>query len=475
MATKLIGRQHECDILKDCMSSDRSEFVIVYGRRRIGKTFLVDQYYGGKFDFTFVGGHNLPKKRQLSNFGKALKAASNKKTFAPFKDWFDAFDALEEHLASIKKKEKKTVFIDEMPWIDNQKSEFVAALENFWNGWAARRGDIMFIATGSASSWMMDKIVDNKGGLHARITNSIYLRPFTLAETEEYLVTRGCQWDRYQITQCYMIMGGVPYYLSLIKTKESLVQNIDRLFFADNAILKVEFDELYNAVFDKAEHYIDIVHLLYKHKEGMTRTEIAEATGLNGGMLSKILRNLVACDFVCKSARYGSKSKNVLFRLIDFYTLFYYKFVSGFNCDDNFWWTHHFQARGVETWMGISFELLCQQHTKQIKKALGISGIPTETSFWRKTGNDKTQGTQIDLIIERSDRMIHLCEIKFSRGKYTISKEYEELIKKRIEIFRNDNKANKGLICTFITTNGISKGKHSSIVDSEVTMEDLFA
>lgn len=474
MAAKLIGRKRECKVLDDCMTSDRSEFVIVYGRRRVGKTFLVDQYFKGKFDFTFVGGHKLPKRRQLSSFGKALRYASKGKVSAPFKDWFEAFDALEQYLGSIKKKGKKVVFIDEMPWIDNQKSEFVAALENFWNGWASRRGDIMFVASGSASSWMMDKIVDNKGGLHARITNSIYLRPFTLAETEEYLASRKFSWDRYQIMQCYMVMGGVPYYLSLLRSGDSLVQNIDRLFFSTNAIMKVEFDELYNAVFSKADHYIAIVRELYRHKDGMTRKEISEATGLSGGVLSKILRNLVTCDFVGRSSRYGSKSKNVLFRLVDFYTLFYYKFVANYSGGDDIWWTHNFQTRSVESWMGISFELLCQQHTQQIKKALGISGISAEIFSWRKTGDSETKGAQIDMVIERSDRMIHLCEMKFSRGKYTISKEYEGWIRERIEMFRNENASGKGLICTFVSTYGLSKGKHSSIVDSEVKMEDLF-
>lgn len=241
----LVGRERECNELRRVMESDRSEFVIVYGRRRVGKTFLVDQCYQGKYDFTFVGGHNLSRQRQLTNFAKALKKFSGVKP-EKFADWFDAFDALEEYIESLNENRKKVVFIDEMPWIDTQKSDFVSALENFWNGWAARRSDIVFIASGSATSWMVDNLIENQGGLHARITSSIYIRPFTLKETEEYLQRKYCKWDRYQILQCYMVFGGIPFYLSLINPQDSLVQNVDRMFFSHSAIMRSEFDELYN-------------------------------------------------------------------------------------------------------------------------------------------------------------------------------------------------------------------------------------
>lgn len=293
---KLVGRERECQELKRAMESDRSEFVIVYGRRRVGKTFLVDQYYQGHYDFTFVGGHNLSRQRQLTSFARALKKLSGVKP-DKFADWFDAFDALEEYLDSLDASRKKVVFIDEMPWIDTQKSDFVAALENFWNGWAARRSDIVFIASGSATSWMVDNLIENQGGLHARITSSIYVRPFTLHETEEYLQRKHCKWDRYQTLQCYMIFGGIPFYLSLINAKESLVQNVDRLFFAQGGIMRNEFDELYNALFSNADLYISVVKTLAAHHDGMSRNEISKATGMTGGTLTRVLTKLERCDF----------------------------------------------------------------------------------------------------------------------------------------------------------------------------------
>lgn len=476
MVNKLIGREKECAELKRCYDSDRSEFVIVYGRRRVGKTFLVDQYFLGRYDFSFVGGHKLSRQRQLRNFAKALKKYSNSEKEQNFADWFEAFDALEEFLESLPKEKKKVVFVDEMPWIDTMKSDFVDALENFWNSWATRRVDILFIASGSATSWMVDKLIENQGGLHARITSSIYLRPFCLRETEQYLLSKHCKWDRYQILQCYMVLGGIPFYLSLLDVKSSLVQNIDRLFFQKNGVMQIEFGELYNALFTNADQYISIVKILAQYRNGMTRKELSGVLKLEGGKLTRILNNLERCDFITKNQFYGHKTKDSIYQLIDFYTLFYYKFIENNATKDEQWWSHNFESRGIEVWQGISFELLCKLHGEQIKTALGISGMSSDLSVWKVVANKEQSipGSQIDLVIDRADRMTHLCEIKFSKGPYRITKEYELKLRERMEIFRELTKSKKSLVHTFITTYGVAEGSHNSLIHSEVTMNSLF-
>lgn len=471
---KLVGRERERSELDRVMSSDRSEFVIVYGRRRVGKTFLVDQYFQGIYDFSFVGGHNLPRNRQLLAFSKALKKYSGKKP-DKFGDWFDAFDALEEYLDSFDPNRKKVVFIDEMPWIDTQKSDFVSALENFWNGWAARRNDIVFIASGSATSWMVDNLIENQGGLHARITSSIYVRPFILHEVEEYLQRRHCKWDRYQMLQCYMVFGGVPFYLSLIDTRKSLVQNVDSLFFSRGGIMRGEFDELYNALFSNAELYIGVVKALAQRHSGMSRQEIAKTVGVNGGTLTRVLTNLERCDFISVSQNFGCKTRGAIYRLIDFYTLFYYKFVAQDASGDEQWWSHNFESRLVSTWQGLTFEIVCLMHTDCIKKALGISGMATEVSSWRKDADKTGPGGQIDLVIKRSDRIVHLCEMKFSKSEYRITEAYDQLLRQRMELFQSSTKTKLSLVVTFVTTYGVADGLHHSIVHSEVMMDDLFA
>ncbi len=475
MQDRLLSRKRECDELKRCLNSNRSEFVVISGRRRIGKTYLVDKFFKYKYDFTFVGEHKTPAKVQIQDFMNAIERHSKKKQ-PKVTTWHDAFIALADYLEELSTKRKKVIFIDEMPWMDSQRSYFVSALENFWNGWGNRRTDIMLIATGSATSWMKDKIESNQGGLHARITCNLHLSPFNLHETEKYLRQRNCPWDRYQILQCYMIFGGVPFYLSLLNTSDSLAQNIDRLLFAENAQLKREFDELYNALFAKADTYISIVKLLSENKSGMTRKDIHNATGIDGTFLSKILKNLESCDFITRLSQYGKNTRESIFRLTDSFTLFYYKFIVQKNTLDEHWWSNNLDSRSVSAWMGLGFELVCLCHHRQIKAALGISKIGTAISTWnsKPDKNKGIPGFQIDMIIERADRIIHLCEMKFCTELYDITTNYERKLLERMSLFRMATKNKKTLVNTFVTTYGVVNGKHKSIVHSEVTVTDLF-
>lgn len=475
MASKLIARERECEELQKCLDSNESEFVIVCGRRRIGKTFLVERFLNGHYDFKFVGGHNLRTRVQLNNFAKAIKKFSGASP-TEFKDWIEAFDSLEEYLETLPNNRKKVIFIDEMPWMDSSRSNFVSALEYFWNGWAASRDDIVLIATGSATSWMTDKLVKNKGGLHNRIRHRIYLKPFTLKETEEYLESLSIFWDRYQILQSYMLTGGVPYYLKMLESQLSFAQNIDNLCFSETGSLRTEFDELYNGIFSGAESYIEVVRVLAKNKDGLSRTEISEKSKISGAYLTRIITNLEKCNFIEKTGLFGKRKNGAIYRLVDFYTLFYLKFIEDNSSKDELWWTHHIESSSIYSWMGLTFELICMKHHPQIKQALGISGMATDISTWRCPSDSETweSGFQIDMIIERADRIIHLCEMKFSEGVYNITADYENKLRDRRDKFKMASRTRKSVVHTFITTFGLGQGKHHSIVHSEVTMDDLF-
>ena len=461
---KIIARTHEIETLERKYRSGKSEFVIVYGRRRIGKTFLVNNVFADRFTFTFVGAKKQKQDKQLQRFAIQLKLFSGSPYAPALNSWEDAFRELRTLIEHRPKDERKVIFLDEMPWIDTVHSSFVEA----------QRNDILFIACGSATSWMVNMLVKNKGGLHNRITEQIYLRPFRLGECEEYLRENGCIWDRYTILQCYMAMGGVPYYMNLLNPEQSLAQNIDRLFFAKNAPMREEFDELFNALFNQADKYIAVVNALAGNREGQLRSEIIEKTKMSGGSLTKILKNLERCDFIETYARYKSSVRNTLYRLSDPYTLFYFKFLHNTNTKDNHWWTNNMHSHSVESWQGFSFETICMIHLEQIKQKLGISGIATTTSSWRKLGNDSDKGIQIDMVIDRADRIINLCEMKFSEHPYTISKEYEEKLRNRMAIFKEETKTSKSLVTTMVTTYGVLRGVHSGIVQSEVLMDDLF-
>lgn len=455
------------------MESERSEFVVVYGRRRIGKTFLVRRFFRDNYAFSFVGKHEMGREQQLTEFAKELMRYSHS-TFVPqLKNWTEAFDALQRLLETYNIPGKKVVFFDEMPWMDTPKSDFVSALENFWNGWANMRDDIVLVACGSATSWMVDKLLHNQGGLFNRITQKLYLRPFKLSEMEQYLDEKHFGWNRYQIAQCYMILGGIPFYLTLLNPKLSLLSNIDELFFADaHAMLRTEYNELYSTLFKRPDNYLAVIRMLTERKEGFTRKEISEKTKLGGAALSKILSDLEQCDFIFSYARYGNAKNNAIYRIKDFYTLFYYKYVNGIDTKDSLRWTHLSSTPQVSSWQGFSFELLCLLHLDEIKKALGIDRILNDASAWRS--RQPEQNTQIDLVIERADHNINLCEMKFSSGMYAIDKGYEQKLRERMSIFLAETMTRCSTRITMVTTYGVLQNKHSGIVNDEVLLDDLF-
>ena len=455
------------------MESERSEFVVVYGRRRIGKTFLVRRFFKDNYAFSFVGKHEMGREQQLTEFAKELMRYSHS-TFVPqLKNWTEAFDALQRLLETYDIPGKKVVFFDEMPWMDTPKSDFVSALENFWNGWANMRDDIVLVACGSATSWMVDKLLHNQGGLFNRITQKLYLRPFKLREMEQYLDEKHFGWNRYQIAQCYMILGGIPFYLTLLNPKLSLLSNIDELFFADaHAMLRTEYNELYSTLFKRPDNYLAVIRMLTERKEGFTRKEISEKTKLGGAALSKILSDLEQCDFIFSYARYGNAKNNAIYRIKDFYTLFYYKYVNGIDTKDSLRWTHLSSTPQVSSWQGFSFELLCLLHLDEIKKALGIDRILNDASAWRS--RQPEQNTQIDLVIERADHNINLCEMKFSSGMYAIDKGYEQKLRERMSIFLAETMTRCSTRITMVTTYGVLQNKHSGIVNDEVLLDDLF-
>lgn len=474
---KIIGRQAECDRLEKCLTASQAQLVIVYGRRRVGKTFLINQFFEGRFDFKLTGAYAQPKETQLRYFIAELNRQAGTEHSAP-KDWIDAFALLRDHLSSLSKEEKHVVFFDEMPWMDTQRSGFLAAFEWFWNDWGCTQDNLIFIVCGSATSWMVEKIAENKGGLFNRQTCRLYLQPFNLSETEAYLLSRGIDWSRRDITECYMIMGGIPYYLSLLDPELAFNANIDNLFFRKRAELWDEFDHLYQTLFSNSEQYIKIVEQLSKKRMGLTRSEISEQTRLPAnGALSKMLNDLADSGFVRKYNFYGRKSKDMLYQLSDYYTLFYYRFIkSGFGKDEHFW-SNTLENPARYAWAGLTFEQLCKDHIPQIKRKLGISGVLSEESSWSaspKDEKDAAGGAQIDLLIDRRDRVVNLCEIKFSMNEFLIDKEYDQKLRNKISAFRQTTNCKKTIQLTMITTYGVQQNKYSGIVSNEVCLDDLF-
>ena len=472
MAEQFIGRLLEKSVLKECYDSNRAEFIAVYGRRRIGKTFLVKSFFKNRFDFYMTGMYQGNKREQLANFNKQLCEYSQM-PYPQANDWFEAFDQLKHYLSS--KKQKVVVFIDEMPWLDTPRSRFIKALELFWNGWAAEQQNIKFIVCGSATTWMISHILENKGGLHNRITRRIKLLPFNLSETEAYLKSQNIVWNRYQIAEAYMILGGTPYYLQKLRKGYSLSQNIDLLFFAENAELKDEYIFLFRSLFNDSSIYKNTVELLSKKNKGMTRSEMLSAMKLpEGGMFTEVLENLCNCDFIRKYSAFGKKERDVLYQLTDLFVLFYLKFVKNYNGRDEHLWSNMIDSTTRTGWCGYSFEQLCLHHIPQIKKTLGINGIQTNVCSWYVAAKEGQKGGQIDLIIDRKDQVINLCEMKFSVKPFEISSSYINEMQERKELFRSYTKTKKALHLTMVTTYGVKNNPYSGMIQNEVTLDDLF-
>ena len=452
----IIGREREIQQLQACLNSKESQLVLVYGRRRVGKSFLINQFFDERFDFKLVGDNKLTKDEQLFNFHYELKNQSQKDVPVP-KDWREAFFQLREYLDSFKDNQKHIVFFDEMPWLDNQKSGFLTAFEYFWNSFGASKNNLMFIVCGSATSWLVDSFDKNKGGLFNRQNCRIYLEPFTLHETERFLIkSKNINWNRYNICECYMILGGIPYYLNQLTNKLSYTANIDNLFFKKRGALWDEFDHLYNTLFSNSENYIRVVEAVFSKRMGLSRKEIVEKSKLNDNSeFTKILRNLCDSGFLRTYSFFGKKKQGTFYQLSDFFTMFYYKFIKEHYGRDEDFWTHNIDNPSRRAWAGHTFEQLCKDHIKQIKQKLSIAGMSSEESAWFVKGDDIHDGAQIDMLIDRRDRIITICEMKFSEHPFVIDKNYDLELRNKIGTFKDVTKTRKAVQLAMVTSYGV--------------------
>jgi uncharacterized protein len=470
---ELIGREKEIDTFKNSFEATESKLIAIYGRRRVGKTFLIRKYFENKIRFEIAGLYKGNMIDQLQHFSHTLvKAGYYPASISTPESWIAAFELLALYIDSLKDKKKKVIFIDELPWFDTPKSKFLMAFENFWNSYCTKRSDVLVIICGSAASWMIKKVLKNKGGLHNRVAEKINLRPFSLYETEKFLKHKGISWSRYDIAQLYHTTGGIPYYLDAIRKGESVVQFVDRACFTENGVLTNEYQELFESLFDSSIHHHEVVQELAKVKKGLTREKIIEKTKLStGGTLSKVLDELEKSGFIQISNPYPLVKNGLLYKLNDFFVLFYFQFMIQPSKDS---WAKKVTGSSWKSWSGLAFERLCFTHIQQIKNALGLQVIETHIASWKK--KDEENGAEIDLLIDRSDRIVNVCEIKFSRSEFTIDKAYAVTLRNKLAKFSELGSNNKrSLFLTLITTFGTANNEYyKELVQSEVTLDALF-
>ncbi|MDP6355767.1 MAG: ATP-binding protein [Planctomycetota bacterium] len=479
MQEKLVGRYEEREILQKTLVSGESEFIAVYGRRRVGKTFLIREFFKENLCFEITGIHDAPLAEQLQNFSQAIGKAVGKRGKPPElpATWQQAFQQLIAFLETQKQRQKLVIFFDELPWLATRRSRFLPALDHFWNSWASARSDIVLIVCGSAASWMIGNIINHRGGLHNRITRRIRLVPFSLAETQEYLKGRKIDLGQRDILELYMAMGGIPHYLREVEPGLSAAQIIDKACFTSNGFLRDEFSKLYASLFEHSGNHVAIVRCLATKRRGLTRNEIAKQTKLQtGGGLTSLLHELEESGFVARMHPFGKSRKGILYRLVDEYSVFYINWVERSRTFHKGAWLKKHSSPAWYAWSGYAFESVCFKHIPQMRRALGIEAVETTESSWlHRPRHGEDDGGQIDLLIDRRDNCINLCEMKFSEREVNIDKRYAGHLRNRRELFREVTRSRKVLFLTMVTTYGVKQNLYSQeLITNSITMEALY-
>jgi uncharacterized protein len=470
----LVGRAAEYEKMRNLLQSKESEFVAMFGRRRVGKTFLIKNVYHKEIVFHLTGKNKSTKKAQLQNFvDQRNQFFKGGDMLATPKNWNKAFHQLKELLGK-PKKVKRVLFFDELPWLANSSADFLSEFEHFWNNWAIDNNVIVIIC-GSAASWIIKNVINDTGGLHNRVTQRMHLKPFTLYETEQFFEAKGINIPRQNIIQLYLAFGGIPYYLKEVQKGQSAIEAISKSCFGKGAALYGEFDNLYKALFKNCNRYIEIIRALATKWKGLTRQEIIDQTSFNtGGGLSEALEDLELSDFIQSYVPFGKKQRDAMYRLTDEYSLFYIRFIEP-NKNQSDYWIKKFNLPAAQAWKGYAFETLCIKHIQGIKQALGITGIYTQQSSFNKRNDGETEGFQIDLLIDRADGAINICEMKYYDGAYNITANDIEHWKQRRNAFELATATKKQLFITLITADGIVENANAGLIDKHITKDALFS
>ena len=476
VTSSFIGRKKEQEILQKALQSGEAEMVSVIGRRRIGKTYMIKNFYKEQIAFEFTGVKDTSEDLQLQGFAQTLqKITKSSRAVQTPKNWLEAFYILTDYLETIPTDKKYVVFLDELPWLAVPQTGFIGGLSWFWNSWAVNQ-NVVVVICGSSASWMIQKIVNDKGGLHNRITRRIFLKPFTLAETELYFKSRNIHLNRYHILQLFMAMGGIPHYLKEVEDGKSATQNIDDICFSESGILRDEFTNLFTSIFDDSYNHIAIIRALAKTKQGLDRnTLIKTAKVPNGGTITNVLEELIQTGFITAYPPFGKKTKDKLYRLTDEYTLFYLQFIENQDFGESGTWELLSQTQDYKTWSGYAFEGICIKHLPQMKKAMSIGGVYAIASSFLKKGTASDKGTQIDLVLDRKDQTINLFEMKFYNKPFVLTKDYAQNLTNKRHIFEETTKTRKLLFITLVSTFGIIPNEHSvGVINQVLTTDDLF-
>lgn len=481
---QLIGRALEQKLLQEMLNSTNSEFLAVYGRRRIGKTFLIREYFKNKngLFFNITGAKDASLKDQIKHFTEEIaRVFYNNITLTPGKNWDETFSILTKALTNLSKKKKVVLFFDELPWMATKNSKLLQTLDYYWNQYWSRNPKVKLIICGSSSSWIVDKVINNKGGLYNRITRQIHLQPFTLKEVKSFFNNKNIKLTNNQICKIYMAMGGVPHYLNYIQRGKSAAQNIDLMAFTKNGILAQEFDKLFASLFDMHELCIQLILIIAESNLGINQEEIFKKIGTKGYVVLQKLKELQSAGFITKYIPYQRVKKGIYYKITDEYTLFYLKWIKPIKdsliseSSAKGYFESQQNTPKFYNWAGYAFESICYKHIEKIRERLGLDVSAIPYPWWINNTAIGLDGAQIDLLFDRIDDSITICEIKFTNQSFNIDKQYAKDLERKIRIFKDITKTKKQIFLAIISANGVRNSKYlKELVSKVVTLDDLF-
>ena len=487
MTTKLIGRKEECDILQTLLDSHRPEFLALYGRRRVGKTFLIREFFKNKDTvfFNVTGSKGGKLKEQINHFLEQLaKVFLGGIVPKAGKNWNDTFKILTDAIASSSHDKKIILFFDELPWMATKNSRILHNLDYYWNQHWSNDDRVKLIVCGSSASWILNNIIQSTGGLHNRLTRKIHLEPFNLINTKRFLKQQGVNLNNNQVTQLYMVTGGIPYYLSYVDKNLSSIQIIEKLAFRKGSFLLEEFDNLFASLFDDHEIYVEIIRAIAGSRSGIGKRALLEKIGKSqiGGRGINKLSALEDAGFIMSFKPHFHKRRGIYYKLIDEYTLFYLRWIEPIRESlqvrslDKGNWQEIQNSPAWNSWQGYAFEAVCYKHISQIRKKLSISPTAIANS-WRYVSMDKPNdpGAQIDLLFDRRDDAITICEIKYSNSPFIIDKQYAKNLMNKREVFTRNTRTKKQIFIAMIASNGVRDNLYADdLISGVVTLDDLF-
>lgn len=482
---QLACREIECKVLDQFLTSEKAEFLAIYGRRRVGKTFLIRTYFENQdvIFFDTTGEKNARLAIQIKHFTKQISTVFyNNAPLKPGKNWDESFELLTLAINSSNVSKKIVLFFDELPWMATKNSHILQSLDYYWNQHWSKNSRIKLIVCGSSASWIIDKIVNNKGGLHNRITRNILLEPFNLSKTKSFFRKTKLSITERHIVTLFMVMGGVPFYLSKIEKNLSAIQNIENLAFQHNSFFLNEFNNLFSSLFSDADIIVEMIRIIASYRYGILQDALLKKMGplLQGkGGLEK-LHALEDAGFIMHFKSHWHKKRGIYYRVTDEYCLFYLYWIEPVkdtllkrNLTEGHW-NKMTQQSSWHIWTGLAFESICYKHLPEITRALSLPGIAIPNT-WRYTPTqDHKKGAQIDLLFDRDDDAITICEIKYTEKPFVITKAYAEQLQQKIAIFKEVTGTQKQIFIAMISANGVKENQYSSLLSTVLTMKDLF-